>query len=202
MQKSATNRGEFTAADIELITGINIEAQKDLRKRIAALGVKPLGHLRGHWRYSWTDLCFLKLVEAVRGAGLTVDNALEFILRRESDVQGMRLRSELGRVIAAHLVGFPLARDVCLYIPIAAHGWSTLAIMPVEFDESRPIAGRAVELDLIFSQNTDCVHVAVVNVSRIVRQMIDHIGRMEPLLSDLERHRQTLREVFDGRQED
>lgn len=198
MQGPASTHSEFTAAEIEVITGINIEAQKDLRKRIAAGGLKPLGRLHGHWRYTWSDVCFLKLFEAVKGAGLTVDNALEFVLRREADMEGMRLRSELARVIAAHLVGFTLQRDVCLYIPIEQHGWSTHAVMHVQFDEARPIGGMPSDIDLIFAQNPSCVRVAVVNVSRVVRQMIEHIERMEELLADLERHRQVLKVAFDA----
>lgn len=54
------------------------------------------------------------------------------------------------------------------------------------------------DIDLIFAQNPSCVRVAVVNVSRVVRQMIEHIERMEELLADLERHRQVLKVAFDA----
>lgn len=183
--QSKTAPSEFSAADIEIITGISVDTQKDWRKRIGRAGLPPLGRLRGHWLYSWADICLLKLVEEVKSSGLPVDNALELVLR---DGDGS-IRRDLSLVVAAHLVGYDVNPPALWLIPIERHGWSLASELAVEFDGRRPVAGTPVDLADLFDRHRSCSRIAVINVSLLVQDIIRHVSEIAPLADELDRLR-------------
>jgi hypothetical protein len=179
---------EFTASDIEVITGISIDAQKDMRKRMAKAGLPPLGTLRGHWRYGWIDVCFLKLIEELKNLGLSLDNSIELVLREGAD------RHSLHHVFSAHLVGFNVAPDVIMYVPLERSGWTLRAVVSVRFEGNRPVGGDPnIPPREIFEENPHSVSVLAINISRLFRLLREHIEQLDSFLEDLRQYKIALR---------
>ncbi len=191
-------RGTFKAHEVEIITGISVDTQKDWNKKIKAMGLPPLGKGSGHRSYSLVDVLFLELIQLLKTRGLTVANALSAVLEDTPDAHReyrhpatRDLRQRLAAVFATHIVEFPLDSDVMLIIPMSGvEQWSSLFYLSAKtMPGSARVLGADPEITLerVLSLSPVADHALCVNVSLMTRRFLKRYREHgEGLLKDLD----------------
>ncbi len=202
-------RGTFKAHEVEIITGISVDTQKDWNKKIKAMGLPPLGEGTGHRIYSLDDVLFLELIQLLKTRGLTVPNALCIMLQETSDARREYehpathdIRQRLFAVFATHIVGFEVETDVMLYLPMSGtEPWSSLVYLSAK---SLPGSARVVSADpevtlervLSVRPFTDD-HALCINVSLMTRRFLQQYREHgEGLLTHLDDIAASLKAAF------
>ncbi|NSX87924.1 hypothetical protein G6L86_20150 [Agrobacterium tumefaciens] len=195
---ASTPRSHFKAADVEIITGISVDVQKDWQKKISAMSLPALGQGNGHRLYSYVDLFFFRLVDVLKTRGVPVSLALTGCLYRDDDMDsasGMRhpasldIRDRLFTAFATHLLGFETNSDITLFVATSGPSVSDFTwFLSCLAEPGKPATGADpdITLESIFEIRPSADHVIAVNISALVRRMLDHIKQMEPLLDDLD----------------
>lgn len=179
-------RGTFKAADVEVLTGISIEAQKGWNKRSEKLGLDRLGEGNGHRNYNLVDLCFFVLIELLKSRGVQLNEALSGALSRESSADVAPryidacsdIRMRLASVFATHIVELPVDTDVMLYVPMQGqHHVPTwfLSALPSEAHAGVGGVDPAISLDAVYDAVLAADNVISVNVSRLARRLIEKL---------------------------
>ena len=202
-------RGTFKAHEVEIIADISVDTQKDLNKKIKAMGLPPLGEGNGHRLYSLADVLFLRLIQLLKTRGLSVANALTVVLEETSEKRRdlehpatHDIRQRLFAVFATHIVGFEVETDVMLYLPMSGtEPWSSLVYLSAQ---SLPGSARVVSADpevtlervLSLRPFTDD-HALCINVSLMTRRFLQHYREHgEGLLAHLDDIAASLKAAF------
>ena len=137
-----TPRATFKANEVELITGISVDVQKAWNKHIAKYELPRLGEGDGHRRYSWIDVCFLRLVDRLKARGLSLYDALYVALDQS--------REDLLRTFATLVVGLPTDSDVFLYVGFdggAENSTKSVVSCRIDPDKGHVLGGGSLSVD-------------------------------------------------------
>ncbi|MFN7124772.1 MAG: hypothetical protein ACK4M8_02740 [Allorhizobium sp.] len=192
-------RGTFKAHEVEIITGISVDTQKDWNKKIKAMDLAPMGEVNGHRVYSIIDVLFLELIQLLKARGLTVVNALSLVLedtserRREFEHPATYdIRQRLAAVFITHVLKFKTESDVMLYVPmIGMEQWvSTGYLSARTFPGSQRVvsADPEVTLEKALALRPLSDHALCINVSLMTRRFIEEYEQVgfDDLFGDLE----------------
>lgn len=178
-------RGTFKAHEVEIISEISVDTQKDWNKKIKAMGLLPLGEGNGHRVYSLVDILFLELIQLLKVRGLKVQNALSVVLedaREENrDLEHpatLDIRQRLAAVFITHIVGFKLDSDVMFYVPmIGVEPWTSKVYLSARTFEGSPRVVSAdpdVTLESVLALRPLADHALCINISSMTRRFIEN----------------------------
>jgi len=187
---------QFKSEAVSMLLGIEPARQRKLREMMRVAQVEPLGEGNGHWTYDWVDLCFLQLLTVI-AARVKLDSAIVGLLSRPPDFQSETrhpaswdIRDRLTRVFAYELVA-PISDDrvdVKLYYPLAGpEGYAT----PLWFLSAKETDGiisgdPQVDENFVFKARPAHDHLVTINISRLVRRLLDFSESIRPAVALIE----------------